>query len=180
MTVNRWASIIESFTPLLGIMVAGSLTIFAAMVMYAQALGRGSMAVVNSLSAVSVVFALPITLIGNMIAPGAFGSVTGDLFIWVLRAFGLILVVIGVIALEAADVRSYVFISVESNTGDILPALFDIKGVQSAAAVAGKHDYILRIKSRSLVKTRSKVLKKIQQIQNIKEIETLVVIRDYR
>jgi len=120
------------------------------------------------------------TIIGNLLIPGAFGVLDADAFLWTLKMFGIILVLIGVIALEAADVRSFVFVKVKPQTGDLLPQLFDIKGVEKAAALAGPHDYLLTIKSRNLAKTRSMILKRIQNIPGIDDVETLVVIKDYR
>jgi DNA-binding Lrp family transcriptional regulator len=138
------------------------------------------MAVVNSLSSISVVLAIPMTIIGNLIIPGAFGLLDSSVFFWTLTMFGVILVMIGVIALEASDIRSLVLIKVKPQTGDLLPHLFDINGVEKAAALAGPHDYILTIKSRNLAKTRSMILKRIQKIPGIADVETLVTIKDYR
>jgi hypothetical protein len=148
--------------------------------MYARALGKGSMSVVNSLSSISVVLGIPMTLIGNLLIPGGFGTIETDPFLWILTIFGIILVMIGILALQAADVRSLVLIRVKPLVGDVLPALFDIRGVEKAAALAGTHDYLLTIKSRNLAKTRTKVLLKIQEIPGIDHIETLVIIREYK
>ncbi len=169
-----------TFVPSFWLMAGSSLTIFFSLILYVRALAKGSMSIVNSLSSISVLLGIPITLIGNLFLPGAFGEVSGDMFLWILRIIGITLVMIGVVALQAADVRSFVFIRVKPGAGDILPQLFDIKGVEKAAAIAGQHDYILSIKSRSLTKKRSMILKKIQQIREIEEIQTLVVIKDYR
>ncbi|MCK4568048.1 MAG: Lrp/AsnC ligand binding domain-containing protein [Candidatus Thorarchaeota archaeon] len=171
---------IDNFIPLLWLMIGSSLTIFLALVMYARALGRGSMSVVNSLSAISVVLGVPITLIGNALLPGAFGIIETDPFMWTLTILGIVLVMIGIVALQAADVYSFVIITVKPLVGDILPELFDIKGVEKAAALAGTHDYMLTIKSRNLAKTRTMILNRIQKIPGIEDIETLVVIREYR
>ncbi|MDF1540491.1 MAG: Lrp/AsnC ligand binding domain-containing protein [Candidatus Thorarchaeota archaeon] len=180
MPTNFLESMMEYFTPLLIFMVGSSVATFLGLVMYIRALGRGSMSVVNSLSSISVVLGIPMTLIGNLLIPGAFGVITTDAFVWVLKVFGVTLVMIGVIALQATEVRSIVLIKVKPLSGDILPDLFDIRGVQSAAGIAGNHDYILSIKSRSLGKTRTNILKKIQGIHEIESIETLVVLRDYK
>jgi uncharacterized membrane protein len=177
---TAFESMIFGFTPLLGLMIGTSLATFLSIVMYVRALGRGSMAVVNSLSSISVVLGIPVTVIGNLLIPGAFGVIDADAFMWTLKMFGVILVMIGIIALEASDVRSIVMIKVKPLTGDLLPELFDIKGVEKAAAIAGPHDYILSIKSRNLAKTRSMILKRIQKIHGIDDVETLVVIKDYR
>ena len=169
-----------SLPPLFWFMVGSSATTFLSLIFYVRALGKGSMSVVNSLSAISVVIGLPITVIGNVIIPNAFGELTSDPFLWILKIFGVTLVMIGIIALQAADVRSIVLIRVKPLTGDLLPELFNIRGVQTAAALAGKHDYLLSIKSRNLAKTRTKILNKIQQIHGIEDVETLVVIREYK
>jgi drug/metabolite transporter (DMT)-like permease len=173
-------SMLVGFIPLLGLMIGSSLATFFSIVMYVRALGRGSMAVVNSLSAISVVLGIPVTIIGNLLIPGAFGLLDADAFMWSMKMIGVILVMIGVIALEASDIRSIVLIKVKPMTGDLLPELFDIKGVETAAAIAGPQDYILSIKSRNLAKTRSMILKRIQMIHGIDDVETLVTIKDYR
>ncbi len=180
MSPTSWQVMASSFIPLSGLMIGSSITALFSIVMYVRALGRGSMAVVNSLSSISVVLAIPVTIIGNLIIPGAFGLSDSNVFLWTLTMFGVILVMIGVIALEASDVRSLVLIKVKPQTGDLLPHLFDIKGVEKAAALPGPHDYILTIKSRNFAKTRSMILKRIQKIPGIADVETLVTIKDYR
>ncbi|MGD9396869.1 MAG: Lrp/AsnC ligand binding domain-containing protein [Candidatus Thorarchaeota archaeon] len=179
MTEASWQSMVTSFIPLLGYMVGSSLAAFFAIIMYIRALGRGKMAIVNSLSAISVVLGIPITVIGNLLIPGAFGELNADAFLWSLKMFGVILVMIGIIALEASDVRSVVLIKVKPLTDDLLPELFDIKGVEKAAALAGYYDYLLSIKSRNLTKTRTLILNKIQKIKGISDFEVLVVMKEY-
>ncbi|MHA2601705.1 MAG: Lrp/AsnC ligand binding domain-containing protein [Candidatus Thorarchaeota archaeon SMTZ1-83] len=177
---SSWLLMSETFSSLLWIMVASSVATFLSLVMYVRALGRGTMAVVNSLAAVSVILGIPTTVIGNLVMPGAFGSVTYDMFLWILKIFGVGLILIGVVALQAADVRSLVLIKVRPQTGDILPELYDIRGVETAAALAGSQDYLLSIKSRSLSKTRTGILKKVQAIPEVEMIQTLVILKDYR
>ena len=178
--IENWAQLFTGFLPLFWFMVGSSVATFLSLVFYVRALGRGSMSVVNSLSSISVVLGLPLTLIGNLFLPGAFSGISGDAFIWMIRIFGVLLVMIGIVALQAADVRSIVTIRVKKQTGDILPQLFDIKGVESAAAIAGTFDYILSIKSRSLGKTRSNILNRIQVIPEVSDVKTMIILRDFR
>jgi uncharacterized membrane protein len=179
-TPESWGIMGEMFNPLFWYMVGSSVATFMSLVMYVRALGKGSMSVVNSLSAISVVLGIPMTLFGNLLVPGAFGVITTDMFLWTIRIFGVILVLVAIAALQGTEVRSLVIISVRPLTGDILPALFNIRGVERVAGLAGPHDYLLSIRSRSLGKTRTNILKKIQEIPEVKEIETLVVLRDYK
>ncbi|MFX0044462.1 MAG: Lrp/AsnC ligand binding domain-containing protein [Candidatus Hermodarchaeota archaeon] len=177
---SSWLQMFETYSSLLLIMVASSVATFLSLVMYVRALGRGTMAVVNSLAAVSVMLGVPITVVGDLLIPGAFGSLNYEMFLLILKILGIGLILIGVVALQAADVRSLVLIKVRSQTGDILPDLYNIRGVETAAALAGFQDYLLSIKSRSLSKTRTGVLKKIQAIPEVEMIQTLVVLKDYR
>lgn len=180
MPANAWQLMIENFVQLSWAMVGSSVATFLSLVMYVRALGKGSMAVVNSLSAISVVLGVPVTVVGNLILPGSFGVIETDLFLWTLKILGIVLVMIGIVALQSSDVRSLVLVKVKPLTGDLLPELFDIKGVERVSALAGNHDYMLSIKSRNLAKTRTLILEKIQKIQGIQDIETLVIIREYR
>jgi len=180
MSASFWQIMNVTFVPLLWITVGGSLTAFFSIVMYSRALGRGSMAIVNSLSSISVVLGIPLMLIGNLIVPGSFGAISAGVSQWILKIFGVSLVMIGVIALQASDVRAIIIIRVKPQTGDLLPLLFDIKGVESVSGIAGDIDYLLSIKARSLAKTRSQILSRVQNVPGIESIHTLIVLKDYR
>ncbi len=132
MPANAWQVMAENIIPLFWIMVGSSVTAFLSIVMYIRALGKGSMAVVNSLSAISVVLGIPATLIGNLFIPGAFGDLGSDPFLWTLKILGIMLVMIGIVALQATDIRSLVLVKVKPLTGDLLPDLYAIKGVEKA------------------------------------------------
>lgn len=176
---TNWQTAIASLDSLLYAIIGSSVTIFLSVIMYVRALGMGRMAVVNSLSAVSVVLGIPITLIGNWIFPGSFGTIAGGSFVWTLKLFGILLVISGVIALETSDVRSLIMVQVKPQTGDIIESLWAINGVESVSALAGKHDYLLSVRTRNLGKTRTKILKRVQSIQGIEDTETLVVLEEF-
>ncbi len=164
---------------LIYVIIGSSATIFLSVVMYVRALGMGRMAVVNSLSAISVVLGIPITLIGNLILAGSFGPIAEESLFWILKMFGVLLVVSGVIVLETSDVRSLVVVKVKPQTGDIIELLWAINGVESISALAGKHNYLLAVRTRNLGKTRTKILKRVQSILGIQDIETLVVFKEF-
>ncbi|MEM2143412.1 MAG: hypothetical protein QXQ81_09160, partial [Candidatus Thorarchaeota archaeon] len=142
---TSWSTLAEVTSVLFVPMALSSLATLLTIVMYVRALARGSMAIVNSLSAVSVVLGIPISMVGSLLAPDSvvFGPVSTDVLSWILKVVGVTLVVLGIVALESSDVRAIVIINVGPMVGDILPELFSIKGVESASALAGKHDYLL-------------------------------------
>ncbi len=176
---SAWSTLGDIANVLWAPMVAGSLATMFSVVMYVRALARGSMAVVNSLSAISVVLGIPVTIIGSLLLPG-FGAVSWTTFQWTLKVFGVILVIVGIVALEASDVRAMLIIKVKPQTGDLLPQLFAVKGVESVSALAGDHDYLLSVKSRSLAKTRKLIVRKLEEVQGVQTIDTLVVLKEYR
>jgi len=180
LNASSWQIMTVTFVPLLWATIGGSLTAFFSIVMYSRALGRGSMAIVNSLSSISVVLGIPLMLIGNLIVPGSFGTISTAASLWTLKIFGVSLVMIGVIALQASDVRAIIIIRVKPQTGDLLPLLFNIKGVESVSGIAGDIDYLLSIKARSLAKTRSQILSRVQKVPGVESIHTLIVLKDYR
>ncbi len=161
-------------------MAFGSIATFLSIAMYIQALGKGTMAIVNSLSSISVVLGIPIGIVGHLVLPTGFEEVGGTPTIWVLRIIGVTLVLLGILALETSDVRSIILIRVKPATGDLLPALFQVRGVESASALAGTHDYLLSVRSRSLAKTRKQIIKRIQEIEGVTQVNTLIVLKEYR
>ncbi|MGM0687418.1 MAG: Lrp/AsnC ligand binding domain-containing protein, partial [Promethearchaeati archaeon] len=68
---------------------------------------------------------------------------------------------------------------VKPQTGDIIELLWAINGVESVSALAGKHDYLLAVRTRNLGKTRTKILKRVQSIPGIQDTETLVVFKEF-
>jgi len=176
---SAWMTLADIANALWAPMVAGSLATMFSVVMYVRALARGSMAVVNSLSAISVVLGIPVAIISGLLFP-PYLWVDWATLQWILKIFGVILVIVGIIALEASDVRTIMIIKVKPETGDLLPQLFAVKGVESVSALAGEHDYLLSVKSRSLAKTRKLIVRKLEEIQGVQTINTLVVLKEYR
>ena len=153
---------------------------FFAYIFYLRALGMGKMSVVNSITSISVVLGIPLTLIGNIIYPGAFGVIPTELEIWVFKTIGSILVIEGIVALSITQERSYILIKMKYPYElDIMPLLKQIKGVESVAAVAGNYDYILRVKIRSIAKVYNMLVRKIEKLPAIKEITTMKIIKEW-
>ena len=57
--------------------------------------------------------------------------------------------------------------------------LWDIKGVNRVTAVAGDYDFIVKIRTRTLVKGYERILRKIESIEGIKQFRWQSVLKEW-
>ena len=153
---------------------------FFAYVLYIRALGMGKMSVVNALVSVSVVISLPLTLILAWVFPDVY--ILPDLsgVFGLVRIIGIIFVFLGMTALSFSEVVGYILIKSRPGSGSkLLKKLSTIKGVEYVSATAGKYDYIVRIKIRSLGKAYENVLQKIIKIEEIIDFVWISVLKEW-
>ncbi|MFW9831563.1 MAG: Lrp/AsnC ligand binding domain-containing protein [Candidatus Thorarchaeota archaeon] len=152
---------------------------FFSLIAYLQALGRGKMSVVQSVGSISIVLGIPLTLLGAYIFPGTFNPPATDFLSWLLKLTGTIFVISGIIALSLSEMNGYVFIKLRPGTGDIMTRLRQIHGVSRVSAISGKWDYIIRIDIRSLSSTRVKTLRKIEDVEGVIDMETILILKEW-
>ena len=89
--------------------------------------------------------------------------------------------VLGIVSFALTLVKSYTFIKMKPGypIDKIMQKLWDIKGVNRVCAVAGKYDFIVKIRTRTLVKGYENILKKIMSVEGIKEYKWLTVLKDW-
>lgn len=152
---------------------------FFSLIAYLQALGRGKMSVVQSIGSISIVLGIPLTLMGSYFFPGVFAPPATDFLSWLLKLTGTIFVIAGIIALSMSEMRGYVFVKLRPGTGDIMSELRRIHGVSQVSAISGQWDYIIRIDIRSLSSTRAKTLRKIEEVQGVIDMETILILKEW-
>ena len=57
--------------------------------------------------------------------------------------------------------------------------LWDISGVNRVSAVAGDYDFIIKIRTRTLMKGYEKIIRKIESIEGIKEYKWQSVLKEW-
>ena len=157
----------------------GMAFIFFSIIAYTRALSKGKMSVVSSLSSISTVMGIPLTAIASLAAPQIFGVLSTDTLSWTLKIIGTIFVLSGIILLSVSEVRAIILVRSKTGSGDLLEKIGRIYGVESVAAVASQHDYIVRIKVRSIGKAENLIIKQIEKIEGIESIYTLITIREF-
>jgi len=153
---------------------------FLSYVLYIRALGLGKMSVVNALYSISVVVGLPITIILASLFPGVFlfPELTG--VFGVIKVIGIIFVFLGMIALSLSEVTAYVFIKAKPReTQELIRNLLKIKGVEYISVTAGRYDYILRVKLRSLGKAYDNIVRELSRIDGISDFIWVSVLKEW-
>lgn len=152
---------------------------FFSFVFYIRALGIGKASVTQAVRASTVLFAIPFSIILsylNIIPP-----FTTDPIMILLKIIGTILVILGIVSFALTLVKAYIFIKVKPgySIDETLEKLWDIRGVTRATAVAGPYDFIVKIRTRTLMKGYEQIIRKIEGIEAIKEYKWQSVLKEW-
>ena len=152
---------------------------FFAFVFYIRALGIGKASITQAVRSSIVIFTIPVTILLAF-----FGII--PLFsldpVWLLiKIIGIILIIIGIVSFALTLVKAYIFIKMKPGypIEELMQKLWDINGVTRVTAVSGKYDFIIKIRTRTIVKGYEKILRKIQSIDGIKEYKWQSVLKEW-
>jgi DNA-binding Lrp family transcriptional regulator len=152
---------------------------FFSYVFYIRALGIGKASVTQAVRASTVLFAIPFSLLlayFNIIPP-----FTTDPVMVLLKIMGIILVVLGIISFALTLVKAYIFITVKSGypIDQTMEKLWNIHGVTRVTATAGPYDFIVKIRTRTLLKGYERIIRKIEEIEAIKDFRWESVLKEW-
>ena len=169
-----------SFLPIYFPLLALDMTLtFFAYAAYIRALAIGKTSIVNALASLSTIFGLGFSIAFSYMLPGIF-RVKYPLFTWIIKIFGIFLALSGTIALSLTEVKALVFIKVRAGRpSNILELLFKIHGIEAVSAVAGRWDYILYIKLRTIKQAYYIITNELSKIPNIIDIIWVTILREY-
>ncbi len=152
---------------------------FFSLVFYIRALGIGKASVTQAVKASSVLFAIPFSLVisyFNIIPP-----FSTDPVMILIKIIGTTLVILGIVSFALALVKAYVFISVKPGypIEETMKELWNIRGVTRVAATAGKYDFMVKIRIRTLVKGYEKIIRKLEGIEAINKYKWESVLKEW-
>lgn len=152
---------------------------FFSYVFYIRALGIGKASVTQAVRASSVLFAIPFSLLlsyFNIIPP-----FTTDPVMILIKFIGTVLVILGIVSFALTLVKAYIFIRIKPGVSieKVMDQLWDIPGVTRVAAVAGPYDMIIKIRTRTLVTGYERIIRKIGEIEGIKEYKWQSVLKEW-
>ena len=160
--------------------VAFTMTItFFSFVFYIRALGIGKASVTQAVRASSIIFVIPFSLLLSYF--GIISSFSTDPVMILIKIIGTTLVILGIVSFALSLVKAYVFISVKPGypIKETMKKLWDIRGVTRVAATAGKYDFIIKIRIRTLVKGYEKIIRKIEEIDSIQKYKWDSVLKEW-
>jgi len=152
---------------------------FFSYVFYIRALGIGKASVTQAVRASTVLFAIPFSIIlsyFNIIPP-----ITTDPVMILLKIIGITLVILGIVSFALTLFKAYIFIRVKSGYSieETMEKLWKINGVTRVAAVAAPYDIMVKIRTRTLVKGYERIVRKIEEIEAIKEYRWESVLKEW-
>ena len=152
---------------------------FFSYVFYIRALGIGKASVTQAVRASTILFAIPFSLVlsyFNVIPP-----FSTDPVMILIKMIGTILVILGIVSFALTLIKAYVFISVKPGypIEETMQKLWKIGGVTRVTVTAGYYDFIVKIRTRTLVKGYEKIIRKLEEIEAIKEYKWESVLKEW-
>ncbi len=152
---------------------------FFAYVFYIRALGIGKASVTQAVRASTVLFAIPFSLMlsyFNIIPP-----FSTDPTMILIKMIGTVLVILGIVSFALTLFKAYIFINVKPGCSieQTMNEIWNIHGVTRVAATAGPYDFIVKIRTRTLVKGYERIIRKIEEIKSIKNYKWESVLKEW-
>ena len=152
---------------------------FFSFVFYIRALGIGKASVTQAVKASVIIFSIPVSIV-----LGYFGfsdPFTTDPVLLLIKIMGVTLIMLGIISFALTLTKAYIFIKKKPGFSieKIMNDLWKIKGVDRVTAVAGDYDFIIKIRTRTLVKGYERILTKIEEVPGIKEYKWQSVLKEW-
>lgn len=154
-------------------------TTFFAYVLYIRSLGMGKASVNNAIRASTIIFAIPFSII--LLQLGVITEFSTDPVMLLIKVIGLVLIVMGIISFALSLVKAYIFIDVKPGRPlrETMQKLWDIRGVTHVTITSGKHDFIVKVSTRTLIKGYERIIKKLDEIAEIENYHWESVLKEW-
>ena len=135
-----------------------------AFILFIRSLGMAKASVVQAIRSSSLIFVIPIS-----IALSQF-SVANPTFL-LIKIMGIVLVVMGILSFSLTEVKSFLLIKTKSgfSVKRTMENVWNIKGIESVAMVAGEYDLVARVRTRTLGKGYKEIVNRIEEIEGIED-----------
>ena len=152
---------------------------FFALIFYIRALGIGKASVVQAVRSSTIIFSIPVSLF--IASLGIIQPFSFDPVLLIIKIIGITIMMLGIISFALNLVKAYVFINVKPGypIEETMKKLWSIRGVARVTATAGTYDFIIKIRTRTLVKGYEKIIRKIEDIEAIKEYKWESVLKEW-
>jgi len=152
---------------------------FFSYVFYIRALGIGKASITQAVKSSVIIFTIPVSI--ALAYFGFIDPISTDPVLILIRFSGIILMLLGIISFALTLIKAYIFIKMKPGypIEATMQKLWDIKGVNRVTAVAGDYDFIVKIRTRTLVKGYERIISKIESIEGIREYKWQSVLKEW-
>lgn len=152
---------------------------FFSFVVYIRALGIGKASVTQAVKSSVIIFSIPVSLVLGYL--GIIAPFTTDPVLLLIKFIGMVLMILGIVSFALTLTKAYVFIKMKPGypIEETMKQLWSIKGVNHVCAVAGPYDFIIKIRTRTLVKGYERILRKVESVKGIKEYKWQSVLKEW-
>jgi DNA-binding Lrp family transcriptional regulator len=154
-------------------------TTFFAYVLYIRALGMGKASVNNAIRASTIIFAIPFSIL--LLKLGIITEFSTDPVMLIIKVIGMVLIVMGIISFALTVVKAYIFVTVKPGRPlkETMQKLWNIRGVSHVTITSGKYDFIVKVSTRTLLKGYERIIRKLDEIDEIKKYHWESVLKDW-
>ena len=152
---------------------------FFSFVFYIRALGIGKASVTQAVRASTIIFVIPVSMFLAYL--GVIGLFPTDPVMLLVKIIGVVLIILGIVSYALTLVKAYIFISAKPgyDLNETMNKLWNISGVTRVTACAGHYDFIVKIRTRTLVRGYESIIRKLEKIDAVKEYKWQSVLKEW-
>lgn len=146
---------------------------------YIRALGFGKASVTQALRSSTIIFAIPISIL--IASYNIIPLFSIDPVLVLLKVFGIILIVLGIVSYGFTQVKGFLFVKVKKGKPiyDVMKELWKLQGVTRVSATTGPYDLIAEVRTRSLYKGYEWIIRGIDSIKSIKHYQWRSILKEW-
>jgi len=152
---------------------------FFSFVFYIRALGIGKASVTQAVRSSIIIFTIPVSLV--LVYFGYIDPFSTDPVLLLIKIIGIILMLLGIVSFALTLTKAYIFITMKTGypIEETMEKLWKIRGVTRVTATAGHYDFIVKIRTRTLVKGYENIVRKVGEIKGIKNYRWESVLKEW-
>lgn len=176
---NVIGMIISNFPQYLPCAILSMIFVFFFFVFDLKALKIGKASVVQSLESLSIILAIPITLIASYFLPNIFGAIEWAFYSWTVKIYGAILILLGIIVVSLSEsVRYYLIIKTDIGYEDfVLSKLKKMREIESAELALNCIIFV-KVNVKTIGRMSNTISMKIKKIEHIKKITSMPILKE--
>lgn len=160
---------------IMGIIAFGT---FFNFILYIRALGIGKASVTQAVKSSVIIFTIPVTILLSFFG---YNGLSSDPVMLLIKMIGVVLIMLGISTFALSLTKAYIFVRIKPgyDIEETMQKIWNIRGINRVCAVAGHYDFMVKVRTRTLVKGYERILRKVSEIPGIKEYKWQSVLKEW-